>query len=263
MGIALTVLRLESTDQDGLSRSLSTRPGKSLEGAEDEPDAPYSELRFLNREGPVSEFQAIHISETREQSIRAFLLEQHASVWDTPPSLKRLPARRVSVAAGFQEIRRFRVTMDFRRREMYIYHRADVADALVRRFREAKAFVTERMHLDLRAIERVPGVETVYGAWKPRAGPVNTVGYFGPDVMKDPDVVMGRTKSMHVAFRDNDAVVDLYVSEDCRVGTRTKGLKERDILRIYRRLEAHLKKTVSVSIEGPLARPARPERKLF
>lgn len=270
-GIGLSVFHLESLDPSKFRSDFTTLPNGQLPSADEPPSIPYSQLRYAGepRRGE-HEYDVRHFSETQNQPIRVFLNEARTAHEDIrPAAIKRSTGRRlVDLRYGYQEIYTFPIIFDFNLRELRIFHRSDVAQSLAKRLQDSGRVACSRMHFDLDRAKSVPGVEMVYGRWTHRSGPNETHGVFSEDAMREPPSPSETIRILQIAFQDEEkGPLDILLGNDCRIGSRTKGLTVGDILRIYRHFERYLGTTQQVTLDAATARPPTPpssrQRTLF
>ena len=132
VGVALSAFRLESADPAEFRRDITNLVQTSLMDpiAAMDGEAPLaglptatSELRFEDEpEKNVLVFRATHYSDTKVQPVRVFFEQAIDAYTDFDPPE---PAK-VRRGIGFQEIHRFKVIMDFNRREILGFHKKEI-----------------------------------------------------------------------------------------------------------------------------------------
>lgn len=248
MGVALSVFRLVNTDRQAFLGDISSLTQHALTdplpGGPVVPGlpTPTSEMKFIREleKGGALEFEAVHYTETRNQEIRVFFNEGQDVFQDLrPPEIRRGPGPK-SLAFGYQEIYRFRVVLDFKKREILAYYATEVVESFMRRLRNNGKLEFQELQFDMSRIAEMPNALNVYATWMDSLGRVRKKALFGTGVDREPRKATENVTSYYMEYRYGERTIDLFVAADGRIGSRSAGLRDADAVAIYREFEEGL-----------------------
>ncbi|WP_155397831.1 hypothetical protein [Methanosarcina mazei] len=249
MGGSLAVFKLINPDKERLmKKSLNSDPQKNIFEFdnlyfEDSLGRPKSILNFKTYNGEKDRvyYKATHYTDTINIPIRIYLDSLEDSFADIEPEIVNKLAKGTKTISEYQEIYKFDVIIDFKTEEIFIFTKKNVANSFMSRFKKEKMLKYEKVYLDMKKIGNIPELSNIWGLWEDCEGKCKKKAYFGTAVHTLEELNKDNVTSYNVEYElDEENVVDLFITSDSRLSSRSKLIHNDELLNTYQELKIHL-----------------------
>jgi len=239
MSVSLSVYKILNINEDIFKREKFTSSYQANMGDFKIADKVGSSKSILelNNYDEVNDkitFNVIHYSDTIHNPVRIFLDEMHELTG------KEEQHRTEVIEGGYQEVYTFDVDIDFRTSEIFIFTKNKVARSFINRLKKSKYFDYENIYFDLSRIDEVPDFDNIWGAWQDSKGRCKKKAYFGIQIHKDEGVEIKNITSFNAEYEYENNIIDLIISKECRISSRSSIVTKTDLYRIYNNLKDNL-----------------------
>ena len=239
MSVSLSVYKILNINEDIFKREKFTSSYQANMGDFKIADKVGSSKSILelNNYDEVNDkitFNVIHYSDTIHNPVRIFLDEMHELTG------KEEQHRTEVIEGGYQEVYTFDVDIDFRTSEIFIFTKNKVARSFINRLKKSKYFDYENIYFDLSRIDEVPDFDNIWGAWQDSKGRYKKKAYFGIQIHKDEGVEIKNITSFNAEYEYENNIIDLIISKECRISSRSSIVTKTDLYRIYNNLKDNL-----------------------
>ena len=112
---------------------------------------------------------------------------------------------------------------------------------LEQNYKKSKYFDYEKIFFDLSRIDELPEFDNIWGAWQDSKGRCKKKAYFGIQIHKEEGVEIKNITSFNAEYEYENNIIDLIISKECRISSRSSIVTKADLYKIYNYLKDNLK----------------------
>lgn len=190
-------------------------------------------LEEYNEKEEKAHYSITHYSNIINHPIRAFIdIEKRFSNF-IEGEIKKDAPKIQEINSGYQEIYLFRVLLDFKNKECFVFTKKSIASSFMERAKKAGFFNYEDIKFDLAKIKEIPEVSNVWGAWENSIGKCKRKAYFGTAINELDEVDKSQITSYNINYEHENATVDLCITNDARISSNSTIIQEFQLRQIY------------------------------
>jgi len=240
MAISLSVFRVFNINENIFQRDIFTSSYQANMGdfkIVDKVGGSKSVMKFINYDEANDKFSfnVIHYSDTIHNPVRIFLDEMYDTV-----GKEEQPGTQI-IEGGYQEVYTFDMIVDFNTSEIFLFTKKNVAHSFMNRLKKSKYFDYEKIYFDLSRIDELPEFDNIWGAWQDSKGRCKKKAYFGIQIHKEEGVEIKNITSFNAEYEYENNIIDLIISKECRISSRSSIVTKADLYKIYNYLKDNLK----------------------
>ncbi len=145
-----------------------------------------------------------------------------------------------TIRTAFQHVYGFPVEVDVATGRVFVYAVKDIALSFAARLSQDGHFVTEKLCFDFGRIDETPAIENVVNAWANSSGAVRKIAFFGTDVHHAEGMKEKQFTSIRVDYEHDGELIDLQISREGRISTRSPTVTNGDLKDIFEKLAVAL-----------------------